>query len=147
MRVMVDTNVALRAVTTPGVIGPEEVGQALAALTMKGYSLSISGQTVVELWAVMTRPKAANGLEMEPLRARQEIDTIMGLFDIVADPPELLTTWLDLCTRYQVRGRQVFDAKIVALMLACGMTQLVTLNPTDFRRFTEIELFVPGQAA
>lgn len=39
---------------------------------------------------------------------------------------------------HPVRAKQVHDGDVVAIMLAHGVPQLVTENPTDFTRFTEI---------
>lgn len=37
-----------------------------------------------------------------------------------------------------VRGRQVYDARLVAVMLAHGITHILTFNGNHFRRFTGI---------
>ncbi len=58
-----------------------------------------------------------------------------------------LERWLDLCTRHAVRGRQAHDTRLVAVMLAHGITHLVTLNAGDFERYSEIKCLVPGAAS
>jgi hypothetical protein len=42
-----------------------------------------------------------------------------------------------------VSGKQVHDARIVALMQALGVTRLLTLNPSDFSRYPEITIIEP----
>jgi hypothetical protein len=42
-----------------------------------------------------------------------------------------------------VRGRQVHDTRLVALMQAHGVVELLSLNPGDFRRYTEIQCRTP----
>jgi predicted nucleic acid-binding protein len=81
---------------------------------------------------------------MEPIAARARIDALRAAMPIVADPADVLDRWLDLCTRHGVRGRQVYDARLVAVMLGAGIRRLVTLNPVDFSRYGEIEVIVPG---
>jgi len=49
----------------------------------------------------------------------------------------------ELGTTYKVIGKQIHDTNIVATMLTNGITRLVTFNPDDFKRFTEIEIIVP----
>ena len=50
---------------------------------------------------------------------------------------ELLRT---LVHRYQVRGKNIHDANVVAVMLTHGVRRLATFNSADFRRFDEIVL-------
>ncbi len=51
--------------------------------------------------------------------------------------------WRQLVDRYDVRGRQVHDARLVAVMLTYDITHLLTLNAADFYRFEEITVVVP----
>jgi hypothetical protein len=39
---------------------------------------------------------------------------------------------------------QVHDARLVAAMLAHGVPQILTLNPRDFQRYTEITVLHPA---
>jgi len=55
----------------------------------------------------------------------------------------VLERWLDLCSRYGVSGRPAHDTRLVALMLAQGLTHLLTLNSADFARYTEITSLTP----
>jgi predicted nucleic acid-binding protein len=45
-----------------------------------------------------------------------------------------------LIDRHEVRGKQVHDCNIVAVMLANKISQPVTRNPADFKRFKEVSL-------
>jgi predicted nucleic acid-binding protein len=62
---------------------------------------------------------------------------------VVSEPDSLARTWLDLVTRYEVKGKQTHDAKIVASMLSLGITHILTLNPQDFARYAEITTITP----
>ena len=46
----------------------------------------------------------------------------------------------ELVHRHQVRGKQIRDANIVAVMLTHGIHRLATFNQADFIRFDEISL-------
>jgi predicted nucleic acid-binding protein len=46
---------------------------------------------------------------------------------------------------YSVIGKPAHDARIVALMLAHGVTQLLTLNPSDFARYQGITTVTPQE--
>lgn len=142
MRALLDTNIVLRATRTAAPDGP--VPSALAAMTREGWELCICAQNIIETWAVVTRPASAAGLGLSPRHARREIDAMLGTHTLLPDPPDLLPRWLDLCTTHKVRGRQAYDARLAALMLASGITYLVTLNAGDFVRYSEITVFDPG---
>ena len=47
--------------------------------------------------------------------------------------------------RYDVRGRQVYDARLVAVMLVHNISQILTFNITDFKRYQEITAVHPDQ--
>jgi predicted nucleic acid-binding protein len=117
----------------------------LSKLAAEGMQACIVGQNLTEAWAVMTRPASANGLGLSPAQARAEVERILATFSLLPDPADTSARWLELCTTHDVRGRQAFDAKLVAVMLSLGITRLVTLNPVDFARYPAIKLTVPGQ--
>jgi len=41
--------------------------------------------------------------------------------------------------------RYLVDTRLVALMVAHGITHLLTLNPTDFARYSEITAVTPQE--
>lgn len=47
---------------------------------------------------------------------------------------------LELVRRYQVRGKQVHDCNIVAVMLTHRVTRLATRNPQNFARYPEVQV-------
>ena len=51
--------------------------------------------------------------------------------------------WVSLVTAFQVIGRRVHDARLVAVMLTHGITHLLTFNHYDFRQFP-ITVVTPG---
>lgn len=143
MRVLLDTNIILRR-TNPAAPEYTAVVASLQSLVVQGHTCCVCAQNLVELWAVMTRPLSSNGLALDPGEARRRIDTVLASLTFVHDPPVLFMSWLDLCTTHEVRGRQVFDARLVALMVGTGIDRFVTLTPVDFTRYPMIELIVPG---
>jgi hypothetical protein len=50
---------------------------------------------------------------------------------------------LELAKRYQVRGLDIFDTRIVATMLENRVKTIYTVNEADFRRFEGIEIANP----
>jgi hypothetical protein len=89
-----------------------------------------------ELWNISTRPRANNGLGLTPAQIAanlQDLDTIIERLD---DRPESGPEWDRLVVQYQVVGRAVHDAQLVASMLVNGITHLLTLNGADFARYS-----------
>jgi ssRNA-specific RNase YbeY (16S rRNA maturation enzyme) len=50
-------------------------------------------------------------------------------------------------TSYQIQGKRVHDARLVAVMLVHGVTHLLTFNPDDFRSINEIVVVNPEAIA
>ncbi len=142
MRILLDTNIVLRNAVITDPQHPQ-VHDALERLVQGGWELCIGVQNMVEFWVVATRPTNVNGLGLSPSQAEQEIAAIRMAYTLLRDPADAMERWLDLCVRYTVSGRPAHDARLVALMLAHGITHLFTLNPTDFSRYTEITGLTP----
>ncbi|MFO0805333.1 MAG: hypothetical protein U0791_19690 [Gemmataceae bacterium] len=53
------------------------------------------------------------------------------------------TEWRRLVHTHAVRGKQVHDAKLVALMQANGLTHIMTLNGADFARYPGLVIIDP----
>lgn len=95
-----------------------------------------------EFWTVVTRPVEAGGYGLTPAESYTHIKSITEQFDLVPEPSDLYLHWMDLCLQYSVSGRPAHDARLVALMLASGITDLATLNPQDFKRYP-VNVHVP----
>jgi predicted nucleic acid-binding protein len=142
VRILLDTNILLRYAVRTDPAHPQ-VRAASKRLVENGWELCIGTQNLVEFWVVATRPLNVNGFGLTPEQARQEIALLMAAYTVLRDPQDLLERWLDLCTRHAVSGRPAHDARLVALMLAHGITHLLTLNPADFARYAEITCLTP----
>jgi predicted nucleic acid-binding protein len=62
MRYLIDTNILLRLADNEDAKHPL-VSAAVKALVSRGDEVVIAPQCIYELWAVVTRPRSANGLE------------------------------------------------------------------------------------
>lgn len=69
------------------------------------------------------------------------------LFHILSENDELYREWERLVVAYQVVGKAAHDARLVAAMNIHAITRILTFNPTDFRRYSEIEVIHPGDLA
>jgi len=116
---------------------------AVELLRNRRDDLYIISQNVIEFWAVATRSITNNGLGVNIDVAQQELSRLKSLFGILPDTPEVFINWERLVVDHQVIGKQAHDTRLVAAMLAHGITHLLTFNDRDFKRFTEITVVNP----
>jgi len=99
---------------------------------------------MIEYWAVAARPIGVNGLGMSPADASRNLHDALSAFACLPEPDKIGIGWLDLVTAHSVLGKQAHDARLAAFMMAHGITQLLTLNPSDFARYSEITALTPA---
>ena len=137
MAYLLDTNILLRlfAEDDPR---HEEVKAAVNHLGRQGEPLHFALQNAAEFWNVATRPVDRNGFGYTP----SEADGLLDLAERVAPPfpdhPAMYSYWRRLVREAGVSGVQVHDARLVAWMQAHGVTHVLTMNPDDFARYTDI---------
>ncbi len=146
MEYLADTNVVLRWALEADPLHAV-VRSAVIRLRELGHRVVVCPQNLVELHAVATRPAAANGLGLASSEARAMATLVQAAFPVLAESAQVHIQWQALVDRYGVIGRQAFDVRIVAVMLSHGVTRLLTLDPTHFVRFAEIEVLTPQQVA
>src|SRR5438309_2075278 len=134
---LVDTNLLLRS-SDPGSPTYLLAIDAITRLIAGGGAVFITAQNLVEFWAVATRPLDANGLGWSIEQARIEIERLLDQFSLLEETPAVFAHWLQLVTSSRVSGRQVHDARLVAVMQAHSVTHLLTFNTEDFRRYPGI---------
>lgn len=139
---LLDTNIWLRTVQRESPHHSLAV-EALATLLAQSDEVFITAQNVIEFWSVATRPAEANGLGWTVETARLEIDRLQAQFPLLDETADVFGHWVSLVTVAQVIGRRVHDARLVAVMLAHGITHLLTFNHHDFRQFP-ITVVTPG---
>lgn len=143
MRYLVDTNVLLRWSDS---LAPEfqQCQDAVRALHEQGAETFVCAQTLIEYYAVATRPREVNGLGVSAASAYQDILDALGVLVCLPEPPDIAEGWLGLVHRHPVMGKQAHDARLAAFMIAHGITQLLTLNPSDFARYQQITAVTPA---
>jgi predicted nucleic acid-binding protein len=71
------------------------------------------------------------------------VAVIKGLFPLLPEPAAVFDEWERLVTKYQVSGKNVHDARLVATMNLHGLTRILTFNVADFARYKHIEAIHP----
>jgi predicted nucleic acid-binding protein len=141
---VVETNILLRMTRRAD---PEHrlVTSALSQLTSQGTTLHYTHQNVAELWNVMTRPIARNGLGLTIHEAESEVLAIERGMTLLPDGEAVYHEWRKIILRYGVCGVQVHDARLAAAMYVHGVPHILTLNLADFSRFEGITPLHPNQ--
>lgn len=105
------------------------------------YELWVSRQVLREYAVIMTRPDIIE----KPLSSTEvatDIEKWQSIFQIADETEDVTKILLDLIKTYDIKGKKIHDANIVATMLVNGINLLYSFNSDDFIRFKEIKLFV-----
>jgi predicted nucleic acid-binding protein len=143
MRYLLDTGILLRLVhaTDPQ---HQDVVDALDLLKSRGDTFYCGMQNVVEFWNVTTRPATARGgLGLTTQEAQRRLAIIELAVEVLTDSAASYAEWKRLVVAHSVLGVQVHDTKLVALMNAEGLTHLLTLSPSDFKRYAPLATTTP----
>ena len=132
---LVDVNLLLRTKQRHHPLYPVAAA-AIARLLTEGARLVIVPQTLYEFWVVCTRPAGENGLGLTPEETEHEIANVRSLFALLPDEALMVDIWLDIVTRYQIKGRQAHDARLLASMRVHNIHNLLTFDE-GFRRYQE----------
>lgn len=144
MKLLLDSNVLLRWADSRA---PEhdQCTEAVTRLAEASNTLYVCAQVIIESYVVSSRPVKSNGLGFTVAEARQFLVDVEESFPCLPEPSDIGKQWTGLMMRHSVMGKQAHDARIAALMLSHGITHLVTLNPTDFARYSGITVVTPQE--
>jgi predicted nucleic acid-binding protein len=144
MPVLIDSNVLLRSLH-PGHPHYAAVGNSVATLRLRDETLCIAPQTLIEFWAVATRPREDNGLGLSTARVATELMNLRRLFRLLTSTPEVLEAWQRIVISYGIVGKQTHDAHLVAVMQVHSVQSILTFNFSHFTRFPNITVLNPAQ--
>jgi predicted nucleic acid-binding protein len=135
MAVLLDTGILLRLVDATDPLH-EIVERAVDALIVRQEDLLIASQNIAEFWNVATRPAANNGLGLAPSDVLAlYAETIAPICGVAVETEATPAEFVSLLAQYNVVGKQVHDARLVAIMRAWQIGSILTLNERNFRRF------------
>ena len=143
---LADTNILLRLADTPSPQNPI-AARAVASLFREQHEVFITGQNMIEFWAVATRPRENNGFGWTSERTRAEIQGLREKFPLLQEGPEIFVQWVRLVETIPVTGKRAHDARLVAVLKTHGVNHLLTFNSGDFALFTDIAVVDPRTLA
>lgn len=115
--------------------------QAVLELHRRGEVLHLTPQVFVEFRNVATRPMALNGLGLSAADAEVEAAGFEASFPLLVETPDIFPAWKALVAALGVIGKQVHDARLVAVCHVHSITHLLTFNVAHFARMAG---FGPG---
>ena len=77
----------------------------------------------------------------------EEVTRFEAVFRLADEPLEVFRRWRQLVEDHAVKGKQVHDARLVAIMLENGMDHILTFNVDDFQRYSDITAVNPHTLA
>ena len=83
------------------------------------------------------------GLSSEATLAR--IEHIESISELLSLRFPDYRAWKELLAKYSIRGTNVHDARLVGVMLARNIRNILTLNSKDYRQFAGINVVRPDE--
>lgn len=140
MAYLIDTSILVRLANTIDARHAVVAG-AVLELHRRGEVLHLTPQVLVEFRNVATRPIAVNGLGLSAANAETHATTFEGRFPLLAETPDIFSAWKTLVVALGIIGKQVHDARLVAVCHVHSITHLLTFNVAHFARMAG---FGPG---
>jgi predicted nucleic acid-binding protein len=124
------------------------IDHAVRVLHARGDRIVIAPQNVAEFWNVCTRPATARGgYGLSIAETNRRLTIIEAVFAVLSESSTAYRLFRSLVMAHAVQGKQVHDARLVALMQAHGITHILTLNGSDFTRYPGITPIDPASIA
>jgi predicted nucleic acid-binding protein len=140
---LVDTNILLRIARRSD---PQHklIDAALTKLALEGTTLHYTHQNIAELWNAMTRPITRNGFGLTAAEAEREVRVIEAGMSLLPDNEAIYREWRRIVVQHAVSGVQVYDARLAAATVVHGISHILTLNVTDFSRYSGLTAVHPN---
>jgi len=140
MAYLLDTNILARLANAGDAKYPV-AALAVTELHRRGEVLHVTPQNLIEFRALATRPVAVNGLGLTAVDTEAKVTDFEAEFPQLPDTQGIYPAWKILVETLGVIGKQVHDARLVAVCHVHGVTHLLTFNVAHFTRLAG---FVPG---
>lgn len=114
---------------------------AISRLQVHGEALHIAPQNLIEFRNSATRPSEVNGLGLSITDAEFQAAGFELAFSLLPETPDIFPAWKTLVQAAVVMGKQVHDARLVAICHVYGISHILTFN---VRHFARLAAFEPG---
>jgi predicted nucleic acid-binding protein len=131
MNVLADSGVLLRLLE-PTDLGHGFAVRSVSTLESNGDVVVITGQNLAEFWSACTRPASARGrLGHDLAETTLRLTKLEGPFGLIIETQQTYAHWRQLVATFGVKGRQVHDARLVALMQSHNIDHILTFNTAN----------------
>jgi predicted nucleic acid-binding protein len=130
----VDTNVLLR-LSHRNHPQHNVIAAAMRRLIDRDVVFCFTPQNLGEFWNASTRPLERNGFGLSIQETDAHVRSIEQTMKLLPEDERVYRAWRRLLLSHDVRGVQVHDAHLAAVLEVHGVTHLLTFNGTDFKRF------------
>ena len=145
MLVALDSNILLRLLKRSGPVCLE-IRKSMKLLSQHEAVICYFPQNASEFWNVCTRPASSRGgYGLTVAQTAKRMKLIEKNFKLLPDSLGTYTIWRQMVESHHVIGVQVHDAKIAAAMKEHGVSRLLTLNVSDFKRFPSVLASTPAE--
>ena len=140
MAYLIDTSVLVRLANRSDPVYPV-ADRAVVELHLRGEVLHVTPQNLVEFRNVATRTALVNDLGLSAADAETKTAEFEALFPLLLETPDIYPAWKALVAAAGVLGKQVHDARLVAVCHVHGVSHLLTFNAGHFGALAS---FAPG---
>ena len=105
----------------------------------KKYEIWISRQVLREYAVVVSRKECVEK-PLKPGEINDDIAKWEQLFMVIDETKEVTENLKKLIAKYNLKGKRIHDANIVAAMMKISIPLLLTFNVKDFKEFKEIQI-------
>jgi predicted nucleic acid-binding protein len=140
MAILIDTSILGRLANRADLSYPV-ASAAVAELHRRGEVLQVTSQNLIEFRNFATRPVSVTGLGLAPSVAEGLAATFEATFPLLGETPDIYPAWKAIVGALAVVGKQVHDARLVAVCHVHAVTHLLTFNVSHFVRMAS---FGPG---
>jgi predicted nucleic acid-binding protein len=140
MAYLIDTNVLGRLANLTDA-HHAVAAHAIVELHRRGEVLHLTPQVLIEFRNIATRPLALNGLGLSTVDTEAQAAGFETAFPLLPETPDIYPAWKALVGALGIIGKQVHDARLVAVCHVHAITHLLTFNVADFTRMAG---FGPG---
>jgi predicted nucleic acid-binding protein len=139
---LLDTNILLRAADVSSA-SHLQANEAINHIVTNGDDCVITSQVLIEFWVVATRPTNVNGLGWNTSQTIDYVNDLLNNFILLPETPDIFFQWLQLVKDNDIKGKRSHDIRLLAVMKCHNITHLLTLNPQDFIKISEIIIVHP----
>ena len=133
MAFLIDTSVLARLANTADAFHAVATA-SVVKLHRTGELIHLTAQNLVEFRSVATRPLANNGLGLSTAEAEAKAIVFEAVFPLLPETAAIYPAWKALVATLGIAGKQVHDARLVAVCHVHQITHMLTFNVSHFTR-------------